>query len=206
VDSKFAGKFIVLDGPDGCGKSTHCKLLTEWLVKQGVDVEVFRDPGDTAIGDKIRQILLNPENILMDTTTEIMLFMASRVQLWNERIAPALVDDKCVVVDRWLSSTCAYQGKAGGFGVDKIIQIAESCLEKPWPDLTVILDIDLQIATQRLSRDLDRMEQKGQEYHQKVRQGFLELAERLEGFAVVDTSGEVESVSKKVIEVVKNNI
>ncbi|MHC4131044.1 MAG: dTMP kinase [Planctomycetota bacterium] len=206
MDSKFAGKFIVLDGPDGCGKSTHCKLLTEWLVKQGVDVEVFRDPGDTAIGDKIRQILLNPENILMDTTTEIMLFMASRVQLWNERIAPALVDDKCVVVDRWLSSTCAYQGKAGGFGVDKIIQIAESCLEKPWPDLTVILDIDLQIATQRLSRDLDRMEQKGQEYHQKVRQGFLELAERLEGFAVVDTSGEVESVSKKVIEVVKNNI
>jgi dTMP kinase len=206
VDSKFAGKFIVLDGPDGCGKSTHCKLLAGWLGKQGVDVEIFRDPGDTAIGDKIRQILLNPENIALDTTTEIMLFMASRVQLWNEKIAPALVDNKCVVVDRWLSSTCAYQGRAGGFGVDKIIQLAEDCLEKPWPDLTVILDIDLQIAAQRLGRDLDRMEQKGQEYHKKVHQGFLELAERLEGFTVVDTSGQVESVSEKVIEVVNNSI
>ena len=206
MDSKFAGTFIVLDGPDGCGKSTHSKLLASWLKKQGVDVEIFRDPGDTAIGEKIRQILLNPENIAMDTTTEIMLFMASRVQLWNERIAPALVDNKCVVVDRWLSSTCAYQGRAGGFGVDKIIQIAEDCLEKPWPDLTVILDIDLQIAAQRLDRDLDRMEQKGQEYHRKVRQGFLELAEKLEGFAVVDTSGAVQSVSEKIIEVVENSI
>jgi dTMP kinase len=206
VGVKFAGKFIVLDGPDGCGKSTHCKLLAAWLGRQGVEVEIFRDPGNTAIGEKIRQILLNPENIAMDTTAEIMLFMASRVQLWNEKIAPALIDDKCVVVDRWLSSTCAYQGKAGGFGVDKIIQIAEDCLEKPWPDLTVILDIDLQIAAQRLDRDLDRMEQKGLEYHQKVRQGFLELAEKLEGFAVVDTSGMVENVSEKIIEVVDNSI
>jgi dTMP kinase len=206
VGVKFAGKFIVLDGPDGCGKSTHCKLLAAWLGRQGVEVEIFRDPGDTAIGEKIRQILLNPENIALDTTAEIMLFMASRVQLWNEKIAPALIDDKCVVVDRWLSSTCAYQGKAGGFGVDKIIQIAEDCLEKPWPDLTVILDIDLQIAAQRLDRDLDRMEQKGLEYHQKVRQGFLELAEKLEGFAVVDTSGMVENVSEKIIEVVDNSI
>jgi dTMP kinase len=206
VGVKFAGKFIVLDGPDGCGKSTHCKLLAAWLGRQGVKVEIFRDPGDTAIGEKIRQILLNPENIALDTTAEIMLFMASRVQLWNEKIAPALIDDKCVVVDRWLSSTCAYQGKAGGFGVDKIIQIAEDCLEKPWPDLTVILDIDLQIAAQRLDRDLDRMEQKGLEYHQKVRQGFLELAEKLEGFAVVDTSGMVENVSEKIIEVVENSI
>jgi dTMP kinase len=206
VGVKFAGKFIVLDGPDGCGKSTHCKLLAAWLGRQGVKVEIFRDPGDTAIGEKIRQIFLNPENIALDTTAEIMLFMASRVQLWNEKIAPALIDDKCVVVDRWLSSTCAYQGKAGGFGVDKIIQIAEDCLEKPWPDLTVILDIDLQIAAQRLDRDLDRMEQKGLEYHQKVRQGFLELAEKLEGFAVVDTSGMVENVSEKIIEVVENSI
>ncbi|MHC4265509.1 MAG: dTMP kinase [Planctomycetota bacterium] len=205
MGSKFSGKLIVLDGPDGCGKSTHCKLVAEWMAKQGVEVEVFRDPGDTAISEKIRQILLNPENIAMDTTTEIMLFMASRVQLWKERIAPALTANKCVVLDRWLSSTCAYQGKAGGFGVEKIIKIAEDCLEKPWPDLTVILDIDLKTSAQRLDDNLDRMEKKGDGYHQKVRQGFLELAEKLETFAVVNTSGDVESVSKKVIEVVKNS-
>jgi dTMP kinase len=134
-----------------------------------------------------------------------MLFMASRGQLWKERIAPALTANKCVVLDRWLSSTCAYQGKAGGFGVEKIIKIAEDCLEKPWPDLTVILDIDLKTSAQRLDDNLDRMEKKGDGYHQKVRQGFLELAEKLETFAVVNTSGDVESVSKKVIEVVKNS-
>jgi dTMP kinase len=201
--SKFQGKFIVLDGPDGCGKSTHCKLLVEWLGGCGVEVEMFRDPGDTAIGENIRQILLNPEHVAMDTTTEILLFMASRVQLWMEKITPALASNKCVLLDRWLSSTCAYQGSAGGFGIEKIIKIAEDCLEKPWPDLTIILDVDLQTASQRLNRDLDRMEQKGESYHQKVRVGFLELAKRLENFAVVDTAGDIESVSQKVIEIVK---
>ncbi|MHC4759485.1 MAG: dTMP kinase [Planctomycetota bacterium] len=205
MNSRFSGKFIVLDGPDGCGKSTHCKLLAAWLDKHGVEVEIFRDPGDTAIGDKIRQILLNPENIAMDTTTEIMLFMASRVQLWIEKIAPALAGNKCVVVDRWLSSTCAYQGKARGFGMERIIKIAEDCLEKPWPDLTVVLDIDLETASERLGRDLDRMEQKGDGYHEKVRQGFLELAENLESFAVVETSGDVEIVSKKITDIVENS-
>jgi dTMP kinase len=205
VVSKFGGKFIVLDGPDGCGKSTHCKLLAEWMTRNDVKVELFRDPGDTAIGEKIRQILLNPENIALDTTTEIMLFMASRVQLWKERIAPALTANKCVVVDRWLSSTCAYQGKAGGFGMEKVIRIAEDCLEKPWPDLTVILDIDLKTAWQRLGRDLDRMEQKGDNYHQQVRDGFLELADKFDGFTVVDTSDDVERVSKKVIKIVNES-
>ena len=143
---KFTGKFIVLDGPDGCGKTTQTKLLVEWLKKQGVAVETFREPGGTAIGEKIRQILLNPEHIAMGTETEVMLYMAARVQLWQEKIAPALKENKCVILDRWLSSTCAYQGFAGGFGIDKVIKIAEDCLERPWPDLTIILDVDLETA------------------------------------------------------------
>jgi dTMP kinase len=203
LKNKFTGKFIALDGPDGCGKTTQVKLLADWLTKQGVDVVSFREPGATAIGEKIRQILLNPEHIAMTTAAEVMLYMAARVQLWNEKIAPALKQNKCVVVDRWLSSTCAYQGNAGGFGMDKVIKIATDCLERPWPDLTIILDVDSSTAATRLKKDLDRMEQKGTGYHKKVREGFLELAKQQKNFSVVNAADDIDTVHKRVIETVE---
>jgi dTMP kinase len=200
LKDRFLGKFIVLDGPDGCGKTTQAKLLAEWLQEQGVPTGMFRDPGGTAIGEKIRQLLLNPDHIAMGTATEVLLYMAARVQLWTEKIEPALESNKCVVLDRWLSSTCAYQGYAGRFGMEKIIKIATDCLERVWPDLTIILDVGLQTAAQRLNRELDRMEKKGDGYHQRVREGFLELAKNSENFAVVDAAEDIETVHKKVLE------
>ena len=202
LKNKFAGKFIVLDGPDGCGKSTQTKLLTQWIQQQGVETETFRDPGTTAIGEKIRQILLNPEHIAMSTRTELLLYMAARAQLWQEKIAPALKGNKCVILDRWLSSTCAYQGYAGGFGIEKVINIAQDCLERCWPDLTIILDVDLAAAASRLNRQLDRMEQKGDSYHQKVREGFLQLAGKQKNFAVVDATKDIETVHRKIVELI----
>ena len=199
LKNKFRGKLIVLDGPDGCGKTTQAELLVKWLIEQGVAVSKFRDPGDTAIGEKIREILLNPEHLAMNTQTEVLLYMAARVQLWTEKIAPALNKNRCVVLDRWLSSTCAYQGFAGGFGVDKIQQIAEDCLEKVWPDLTLILDIDQAGAAGRLNRKLDRMESKGSEYHKKVREGFLRLAEGRRDFCVVDASEEIRTIHNNIV-------
>ncbi len=204
MKNKFSGKFIVLDGPDGCGKTTHTKLLVQWLKEKGVDVVTFREPGGTAIGEKIRQILLNPEHLAMSTRAEVLLYMAARVQLWTEKIAPALKENKCIVLDRWLSSTCAYQGYAGGFGIDNVIKLAADCLERPWPDLTIILDLDLKTAAQRLNRDLDRMEQKGDGYHQKVREGFLELAKNQADFVVIDATKNIQTVHKKIIEAVEN--
>ncbi|MGA1980505.1 MAG: dTMP kinase [Sedimentisphaerales bacterium] len=203
MKNRLSGKFIVIDGPDGCGKTTQTKLLVDWLKKQGVAVETFREPGGTAIGEKIRQILLNPENILMGTETEVMLYMAARVQLWQEKIAPALKQNKCVVLDRWLSSTCAYQGFAGGFGIDKVIKIAEDCLKRPWPDLTIILDVDSETAAKRLKKDLDRMERKGDGYHKKVREGFLKLADGRKDFVIIDGAGDIETVHKQVIDIVE---
>jgi dTMP kinase len=209
---KFTGKFIALDGPDGCGKTTQVKLLVDWLAKQGVDVVSYREPGATAIGEKIRQILLNPEHIAMTTAAEVMLYMAARMQLWNEKVAPDLKAGKCVIVDRWLSSTCAYQGNAGGFGIDKVVKIATDCLERPpagtprtapWPDLTIILDIDLKTAATRLKKDLDRMEQKGDGYHQRVREGFLKLAKQCEGFVVVNASGDIDTVHKRILTIIE---
>ena len=204
MKTKFSGKFIVLDGPDGCGKTTQAKLLADWLGEQGVDVVTFRDPGATAIGEKVRQILLNPEHIAMGTATEVMLYMAARVQLWQEEIAPSLQQNKCVLLDRWLSSTCAYQGYAGGFGMEKIIKVAEDCLERPWPDLTVILDVDLETASRRLNRQLDRMEQKGDGYHKRVREGFLKLTAEQKNFFVVDGTKEINAVHKKVVQAIEN--
>ena len=199
---ELAGKFIVLDGPDGCGKSTQADMLVRWLEKQGVSAVRFRDPGDTDIGEKIRDILLSPEHCTMSTETEVLLYMAARAQLWTERIAPALKNNQCVVLDRWLSSTLAYQGWAGGFGMERILKIAEDCLERIWPDVTIILDLDLISASKRLNRQLDRMEAKGDNYHKRVREGFLQLAEQQKSVYVVDAGVDIESVHEKIIKLI----
>ncbi len=198
MKEKLQGKFIVLDGPDGCGKSTQTELLVKWLESEGVPTSRFRDPGDTDIGEKIREILLNPEHLAMDTRTELLLYMAARAQLWAEKISPALNATHCVILDRWLSSTCAYQGYAGGFGIDKVIRIATYCLERVWPNLTIILDVDLKTAAGRLNRQLDRMEAKGDGYHKKVHEGFLQLAKEHKNVLKVDATASVETVHQNI--------
>lgn len=192
----FHGRFIVLDGPDGCGKSTQARQLSEWIQAGGVEVCSYRDPGTTVIGEKIREILLDPAHEGMGDNVEVMLYMAARAQLWKEHIAADLAAGRCVVMDRWLSSTCAYQGWAGGFGIEKVIRIAEDTLERVWPDVTVVLDVDLETAAGRMNRDLDRMEQKGGAYHRKVREGFLKLAELSERAVVVNACETIEVVQK----------
>ncbi len=184
----FHGKFIVLDGPDGCGKTTQQKLLSEWIQGCGAEAVCFRDPGTTAIGEQIRTILLDPAHTAMGDNVEVLLYMAARAQLWKECIAQALKTGACVLMDRWLSSTCAYQGRAGGFGVEKVVRIAEESLERVWPDATIILDVDTQTAAARMNRPLDRMEQKGGGYHQRVREGFLELCDHYSGIFKVDAT------------------
>ncbi|MFC1781447.1 dTMP kinase [Planctomycetota bacterium] len=202
MSTKLSGKFIVLDGPDGCGKSTQAELLNKWLKEQGIDAVRFRDPGDTAIGEKIREILLNPEHCAMSTETEVLLYMAARAQLWAERMAPALRNNQSIVLDRWLSSTLTYQGWAGGIGMDKIIKIASDCLDRVWPDITIILDVNQQTASERLNRELDRMEAKGQQYHKKVREGFLKLAGEHDNCFVIDASGDIEDIHQNIIQLI----
>ncbi len=198
-----AGKLIVLDGPDGCGKTTQGKLLTQWLQGEGIPASNFRDPGNTTIGERIRDILLSPEHLAMTTRTEVLLYMAARAQLWQELIAPALREKECVVLDRWVSSTCAYQGYAGEFGMSKAIRLAMDSLARVWPDFTIILDVDLETSRSRMPGKRDRMEAKPAEYHQKVREGFLQLAEEVDGILVMDASGDIDAVHAKVVDKVK---
>jgi dTMP kinase len=203
LKDRLSGRFIALDGPDGCGKSSQARLLMDRLQSQGVSTVGFRDPGATVIGEKIREILLSPAHEAMTTPAEVLLYMAARVQLWAEKIQPALSEGQCVVLDRWLSSTCAYQGYAGAFGMEKVIEIAQASLERVWPDLTIILDVDLQTAAQRLQRELDRMERKGDGYHGRVREGFLKLAAGRPDFAVVDATGSVEATHREIVTIIQ---
>ena len=203
MKSPLKGKFIVLDGPDGCGKSTQAKLLRKWAQDNQVEAVSFRDPGTTIIGEKIRAILLDPAHEEMNTRCELLLYMAARAQLYSESIAPALKQGKCVILDRWLSSTCAYQGYAGGFGIGKVIKLAVDSLERAWPDITIILDIDIEAAKPRLNAELDRMEQKSKDYHEKVRQGFLELAKEMKSFKVVDATDDIDTVHENIMNHIK---
>ncbi len=203
MNEKLKGKFIVLDGPDGCGKSTQVRMLSEWVADQGVDVVSYRDPGTTIVGEKIREILLDPAHEGMGDNVEVLLYMAARAQLWKEHISPDLEHGKCVLMDRWISSTCAYQGVAGGFGAEKVLKIGTDSLERVWPDVTVVLDVDLETAASRMQRDLDRMEQKGDQYHAAVREGFLELSVYHETVKVVNAAQDIEQVHAEVLKLIK---
>ncbi len=177
---KLAGKFLVLDGPDGCGKSTQLALLAEWLTGQKLPLTTTRDPGGTPVGEKVREILLGRGNGHIATTCETMLFMASRAQLVAEVIRPALEAGQCVLCDRFISSTIAYQGASAGdvaVAAEAIVQVGEIAVGGLWPDLTVVLDLPPEVGLQRVSqtRHHDRMEVKSIDYHRRVRANFQRL-------------------------------
>jgi len=202
VAPKLAGAFLVLDGPDGAGKSTQLSLLADALSAAGVEVCRLRDPGGTVIGDRVREILLDREHDGMSVECELMLYMASRAQLAAEHIRPALAAGKCVLCDRFISSTIAYQG-AGGADVDMIRRIGQAAVGDAWPDLTIVLDVDVEVGMSRLSDEPDRMESKSLDFHRKVREMFRRQADDDPGrFALVDPSGEIQQTHAQVVEAV----
>ncbi len=194
--TSLAGKFIVFDGPDGCGKTTQRDLLAHHLQSQGLSLVTCKDPGGTDIGERIRHILLDYDLSQMDVCCETLLFMASRAQLVGEVIDPALKQNKVVLCDRFVTSTCAYQG-AAGYDMQWIIELAPFAIVDTWPDLTIILDIDVETGLERTGRKphhtgknrkrsagqhtmfddafTDAMEARPLEFHRKVRQNFLSL-------------------------------
>jgi dTMP kinase len=203
---KLKGKFIVIDGPDGSGKSTQVELLSKVMIDNGVPVLSLRDPGGTQIGEHIRGILLDNGNVDMCVRCELLLYMASRAQLFTQRIAPALIRCECVLCDRWVSSTYAYQAVAGKVGPKVVLKVAETALERTWPDLTIIIDLPSNLGLNRISGPPDRMEQKGNEFHRQVREAFLELADVRDDFEVVDGSNSVQKVHQKICEVIERYV
>lgn len=202
---KLAGKFLVIDGPDGAGKSTQVSLLADWLDAQGVSLCRVRDPGGTAIGNRIRQILLDTAHGEMAVECELMLYMASRAQLAAEVIRPALRRGGCILSDRYISATVAYQG-AGGVDPEAVIRAGRIAVGETWPDLTLIVDVDAEVGLRRLAeeRTRDRMEAKGAAFHRRVREMFRLQAEREPNrFAIVDGSPSVQQVHEALRRVVE---
>ncbi len=207
--TRLGGRFIVFDGPDGSGKSSQFALLRR-LVLEHTPLEVceIREPGGTAIGEQIRDVLLDPDNHAaqqMDIHTEMLLFMASRAQVVRERILPALERNEVVMADRFLSSTLAYQGFAGGLKTEDILAVGRVACGSTWPaDLVLVFDVDEQTAATRLNPLLDRMEAKGAAFHRQVRAGFLNQAENSpDSYAVLDATRSIEAVQSDVLHTLK---
>jgi dTMP kinase len=170
------GKFIVLDGNEGCGKSTQSQLLREALVASGLDVVAVRDPGSTRIGEQIRAVLLNPDHTEMAMRCEMLLYMAARAEMMAEIILPALAAGKTVVCDRFVSSTLAYQLGGDGLSADEIRRVADVAISGRWPDLTILLDMPSDASLARVKRAKDRIEQRPASYHEQVRRNYLAQA------------------------------
>ncbi len=219
---RLRGKFIVFDGPDGAGKSTHHRMLEVHLREQGLDVVSCRDPGGTEIGDRIRAVLLHYDLSKMDVHCEIMLFMASRAQLVAEVIKPALRAGKTVLCDRFVTSTCAYQG-AAGYDPRRTIELARFALDDFWPDATLLLDIDPEEGFARIGRkshhagrnrsgngdqhllipdvEPDAMEARPVEFHRRVRELFLHVHEyHPTPVVTIDARGDVPTVHQRILE------
>lgn len=179
------GIFVSLDGVDGAGKSTQVKLLMEWFHHRGRQVITPRDPGSTKLGEALRDILLHRQEIPLDVTAEMLLYMASRAQLMAEVIRPALAEGQVVIADRFLLANVVYQGCAGGENIEHIWQVGEIATGGLLPQLTCILDLPVEVAMSRLTGGLDRLESRGVEYMHKVRQGFLAQRGRLGSAAEV---------------------
>ena len=174
--------FITLEGPDGSGKSSQISPLADFLRQQGYPVLTTREPGGTPISDQVRTVLLNRmENQAMHPRTEILLFLAARAQLVEEVIRPRLAAGEIVLSDRYANSTLAYQGYGHGVDCDLLRQLLDFATGCLWPDLTILLDVDVETGLRRRlsgGGEWNRLDAYAVAFHQRVRQGYHALAQR----------------------------
>ena len=203
--------FITIDGCDGAGKTTQIALLEQWFLEQGRRVTVCRDPGGTALGENLRSILLLGWEIPIHPRSETLLYMASRSQLVEELIRPALERDEVVLSDRYILSNVVYQGY--GFGTpaprgcepEWIHQLGIVAMDGVVPELGIVLDLPVDVTLERMrqmGKPLDRLESRGREYLERVREGFRRESRRDSRYRLIDAIGTVESVHKRILEVV----
>lgn len=200
------GTFITFEGIDGCGKSTQCEMLKDYLKERGVDFIFVREPGGTVIGERIREILLDKKNSQMTSRTELLLFEAARAQITDEVIKPALEEGKIVLCDRFFDSSSAYQGMARGMGMEFVSDLNMAATGGLKPDITFFFDISAEEALERRGKRgeaSDRIELAGLKFQEDVRAGYLELAKRSEGRIItIDATKGIE----EIFEVVKGSL
>jgi len=172
------GKFITVEGTDGSGKTTQYNLIHKYLLERNYDVVAVRDPGGTEIGEKIRNIILDPCNKEMDPMTELLLYASSRAQLVAEVIRPAIENGNIVLCDRFVDSNLAYQGFGRGIPLNLIEQINRPVTCGIEPDITFFFDLDPETALTRLNRDTDRLESEQPEFYRRVYEGYISLCSK----------------------------
>ncbi len=201
------GAFITFEGIEGSGKSTQAALLKAFLEAQGLEVLVTREPGGSPIGEQIRQILLDPGNHGMVPLAELLLYEASRCQHVEAVIRPALDDGKTVICDRFFDASTAYQGYARGLGIKMVGKLNLVATGGRKPDLTLVLDLPVNVGLRRLGRNLDRIEREAVEFHDRVRQGYLRIAEdEPDRVKVVDAAGTADDTFSDVKRLVEKLI
>ena len=203
--------FITLEGPEGSGKTTAVESAVKKLTEMGYQIVRTREPGGTPISEQIRNVILDKDNTAMDGRTEALLYAASRRQHLVEKVWPAIKEGKIVICDRYLDSSLAYQGGARGLGIENILNINMFATEGTFPDLTLLFDIAPEIGLARIAananREVNRLDLEKIDFHQKVRNTFLELAKRYpERFVIIDASKSQEEVAETTLKVIKDRL
>jgi len=205
------GLFITFEGIEGCGKSTQLALLKDYIASKGGKVVVVREPGGTRTGEQVRSILLNSGGEGLESRTELFLYEACRAQLVARVIRPALKEGSTVLCDRFTDSTIAYQGYGRGLDIDSIRRMNELATGGLVPDVTILLDCDEAVGVNRALGRIeaaggedreDRFEKEALAFHRRVREGFAELSAADKRIRMVDASGEIASIHKKICDII----
>lgn len=203
--------FVTIEGPEGSGKSSVTKKVTEMLEKDGEEVVLTREPGGTPISEEIRNVILDKKNTNMDSMTEALLYAASRRQHLVEKVWPLSKEGKIVISDRFIDSSLAYQGGARGLGIDKILSLNMYATDGYFPDLTLLFDIDPEIGLARIkansNREVNRLDLEKLEFHKNVRKTFLELAKKFDDrYVILDASKPFDEVVIDAYNAIKNKL
>lgn len=197
--------FITFEGPDGSGKSTIIQKVYDYLIENNYDVIKTREPGGSPIAEKIRNLILDTENTEMGYRTEALLYAASRAQHVEETILPALNENKIVLCDRYLISSLAYQGVGRDLGIENVRKINEFAINGVIPDFVLFFDVDPITTLKRKSSldTADRLEKEGNNFHERVYNGYKEILNSEKNIEIIDATQSVEDVFNQCIKVLK---
>ncbi|MGO4548761.1 dTMP kinase [Paenibacillus sp. 2TAB23] len=201
------GIFITIEGGEGAGKSTLIEQLSNIMLQRGVAVITTREPGGIPISEQIRGVILDRSHTAMDARTEALLYAAARRQHLVEKVAPALVQGKMVICDRFVDSSLAYQGHARGLGMDEVWSINQFAIQDLMPDLTIYMDISPDVGLKRIAdaseREINRLDLEKHSFHEKVREGYLQLLQQNpDRMVLIDAEQRPEMVFNDVLEAI----
>ena len=203
--------FITFEGPEGSGKSSVLREITEKFINEGYPILNTREPGGTPIAEQIRNVILDKQNTKLDPRAEALLYAASRRQHLVEKIWPALKEGKIIFCDRYLDSSLAYQGGARHLGVEEVLLVNSFATENTFPNLTILFDITPELGLERIAkntnREVNRLDLEKLDFHHCVRNTFLKLAEKYnDRYVVIDASQPYDIVLEKVYNIIKKHL